>query len=190
MLIFAVLDNGSLQHKETVIDESLFNDIACGDKQAFCELYQKTRGAVFSYVLSFLRNQADAEDAMQDTYLRIRSAAHLYRPNGKPMAWIFTIARNVSLMKLRRHKKAATFIEKEAASGFDFSQIGDFEDRLVLETAFKALSEQECSIIILHAAAGLKHREIGELLGLSLSAVLSKYNRGIKKLRVQLEEIL
>ena len=40
---------------------------------------------------------------------------------------------------------------------------------------------------MLHAVSGLKHREVGELLGLPLSTVLSKYNRGIKKLRGQLE---
>lgn len=57
----------------------------------------------------------------------------------------------------------------------------------MLETAFQILSREECQIIMLHAVSGLKHREVGELLGLPLSTVLSKYNRGIKKLRGQLE---
>lgn len=82
MFIFAALDTEYRQQNGIEIDESLFKGIANGDKQAFCRLYQKTRGAVFSYALSFLRNQTDAEDVTQDTYLRIRSAAHLYRPNG------------------------------------------------------------------------------------------------------------
>lgn len=59
---------------------------------------------------------------------------------------------------------------------------------MVLETAFQVLSREECQIIVLHAVSGLKHREISEVLQIPLSTVLSKYNRGIKKLRKQLEE--
>ncbi len=72
----------------------------------------------------------------------------------------------------------------------DFSQIEHREDRIILETAFQVLSKEECQIIVLHAVSGMKHREIGELLHEPLSTVLSKYNRGIKKLRRQLEERL
>lgn len=69
----------------------------------------------------------------------------------------------------------------------DFGQITDREDRIVLETAFEVLSKEECQIIVLHAVSGMKHREIAELLDISVSTVLSKYNRGLKKLRGQLE---
>ena len=61
---------------------------------------------------------------------------------------------------------------------------------MVLKTAFELLSEEECRIIILHAVSGMRHREIGELLQLPVSTVLSKYNRGLKKLRRELEEKL
>ena len=59
-----------------------------------------------------------------------------------------------------------------------------------MKTAFEVLSEEECRIIILHAVSGMRHREIGELLQLPVSTVLSKYNRGLKKLRRELEEKL
>ncbi|MDE6108593.1 MAG: helix-turn-helix domain-containing protein, partial [Oscillospiraceae bacterium] len=47
--------------------------------------------------------------------------------------------------------------------------------------------EEERQIILLHAVSGLKHREIAELLEKPLSTVLSKYNRGLKKMKIQLE---
>ncbi len=186
MVLFAVLTSEA-PRQELLIEESLFPAIAQGEKDAFCALYQKTRGAVFSYALSLLRNQADAEDAMQDTYLKIRSAAHLYRPQGKPMAWIFTITRNVCLMKLRQQKRFAAFPVEEAQPAPEFQQIEDVEDRSVLMAAFRVLSQEESQIIFLHAVAGVKHREIGELLKLPLSTVLSKYRRGLKKLESELE---
>lgn len=110
MLVFAAVVNDGPQNKEIIeLDETIFYRIGAGDKEAFCELYAKTSNAIFSYALSILRNQQDAEDAMQETYLKIRSAAHLYQPEGKPMAWVFTIARNICLMKFRKKNMRLLF---------------------------------------------------------------------------------
>lgn len=191
MLVFAAVAYSKPEKRETItIDETIFYRISAGEKEAFCELYEKTGNAVFSYALSLLRNKEDAEDAMQDTFLKIRSAAHLYRPMDKPMAWIFTIARNVCLMKLRQQKRFSTVPVEEVGEQLDFREISDREDRIVLETAFRVLTAEECRIIVLHAVSGIKHREISEFFDLPLSTVISRYNRAIRKLRRQLEEIL
>lgn len=188
MLVFSALAYESPPDTKTLsIDEVLFYQIGKGDKMAFLKLYEQTRTAVYAYALSLLRNQSDAEDAMQDTYMKIRAAAHLYQPRGKPMAWIFTIARNICLMKFRQQKHLSSVPLENIKEGIDFHSIEDREDRIVLETAFQVLSQQERQIIVLHAVSGLKHREISELLQIPLSTVLSKYNRSIKKLRHQLE---
>lgn len=93
-------------------------------------------------------------------------------------------------MKFRQKKHDSSIPLEEVKENLDCSQIQEEEDRLILETAFRILSKEECQIIILHAVSGLKHREISGILHLPLSTVLSKYNRGIKKLRAQLEETL
>lgn len=184
MLVFAAVAYDTPPERETIeIDEDLFPQIGEGDKDAFCLLYELAGNAVFSYALALLRNREDAEDAMQETFLKIRAAAHLYAP----MAWILTIARNICMMKFRQAKRATVIPFEEIRENLECREIEDREDRIVLETAFRILSREECQIIMLHAVSGLKHREIGELLGLPLSTVLSKYNRGIKKLRGQLE---
>ena len=64
----------------------------------------------------------------------------------------------------------------------------DVEERLLLEAAFKQISDQERNIIVLHVLSGLKHREIAQILDLPLATVLSKYHRAIKKLKGLLEE--
>lgn len=188
MLVLAAVAYEKPPKKETIkIDEDLFNRIGQGEKEAFCKLYGQTCNAVYTYALSLLHNQQDAEDVMQETYLKIHSAAHLYTPMGKPMAWILTIARNICMMKFRQLKHSSVIPLEKIREELDFSQIEDSEDRIVLETAFQVLSREECQIIVLHAVSGLKHREISELLHLPLSTVLSKYNRGLKKLRNRLE---
>ena len=105
------------------------------------------------------------------------------------MAWVFTIARNLTISKLRFKSKndnsvTVTDIENDP----NFSYVTDSEDRLVLQAALKILSSEETEIIVLHAISGFAHREIAKSLGLPLSTVLSKYHRGLKKLKKYLIE--
>ena len=157
------------------------------DKEAFARLYTLAAPAVYSYALSILKHPAEAEDALQDTFLKLRSAAHLYEPQGKPMAWILTITRNICLMKLRQQRHLYALSPEELREEADFSPIQDLDDRLVLRTALQTLSDTECQIVVLHAVTGWKHREIAGMLQLPVSTVLSKYQRGLKKLRTELE---
>ena len=83
------------------IDESLIVRIGRDERDALEELYRLTERPLYSYVLAIVKNPHDTQDIVQETYLKIRSCAHLYRPQGKPMAWIFTIARNLALNFIR-----------------------------------------------------------------------------------------
>ncbi len=191
MLIFEAVVYETPVHQVGIdLDESLFTRIAAEDKAAFCELYRLCSSAVFSYALSILRNRTDAEDAMQDTFLKIRSAAHLYKPLGKPLAWIFTITKNISLMMYRSRTHVVQMPEEPAEPDLGLDQIESVEDRMTLEKAFTVLPEDTCQIIMLHAVSGMKHREIAGLLKMPLSTVLSKYRRGIKRLQSELEGML
>ncbi len=191
MLIFeAVLYETPVRQVGFQLDESLFLRIAAGEKEAFCTLYETCSSSVFAYALSILRNRDDAEDAMQDTFIKIKSAAHLYKPQGKPMAWIFTITKNVCLMMIRKNAHVVHLPEEDAQPDLGLDQIENAVDRMTLEKSFTVLPEDTCQIIMLHAVSGMKHREIAELLNLPISTVLSKYNRGIKRLQTELKEML
>ena len=191
MLIFeAVIYETPVQQAGIQLDESLFPRIAEEDKQAFCTLYETCASTVFAYALSILRNQADAEDAMQDTFLKIRSAAHLYKPQGKPMAWIFTITKNICLMMYRKRRHMVQMPEEPTEPDLGLDKIESVEDRMTLQKAFTVLPEDTCRIIMLHAVSGMKHREIADVLNIPISTVLSKYHRGIKRLQSELEGLL
>jgi RNA polymerase sigma-70 factor (ECF subfamily) len=155
---------------------------------AFEEFYRQTERVLYAYVLSTLKNHDDALDVVQDTYIKIRAAAHLYKPMGKPMAWVFTIARNLSISKLRFKTRNDSLEVDDIENDLTFSYITDNEDRLVLLAALKILSDEENQIILLHAISGFTHREIADSLGMKLSTVLSKYHRGLKKLKKYLTE--
>ena len=153
-----------------------------GNREAFGLLYAKTRGAVYALALSLLGDAHEAQDIAQDAYVRVWESAPSYRPQGSPMAWLLTVARNLARSRLRQSGRQ-TALDEEAwnaipAAAPDVSH----EDRLVLQDALARLGAEEGQIVLLHAVTGLKHREIAQLLELPLSTVLSKYHRGLKKL--------
>ena len=161
--------------------------IAAGEQDALADLYHKTRPAVYGFALSILKNEHDAEDVLHDAYLQIWQAAGSYQGQGKPMAWLLTITRNLSLMRIRSRDKVVDMPQEDwnmlAVEGSAVTA----EDRQVLTAALYGLTDQERRVVLLHAVSGLKHREIAQILEMPLATVLSKYHRALKKLRDLLE---
>ena len=191
MLLFAEILGGVESvnnNKEIPIDDNTIIEIGMSSKEAFEKFYYATDKVLYAYILSILKNHEDTMDVLHDTYIKIRSAAHLYKPMNKPMAWVFTIARNLAKTKITKNKRTLYSDNTEIENDLSFSYVTDVEDRMVLITVLKELTDEERSIILLHAVSGLKHKEIAEDLKLPLSTVLSKYNRGLKKLKNILEK--
>lgn len=170
------------EEKDRELDRLLLR-VGQGDREAFARLYNLTRGAVYALALSLLHDAHEAQDVAQDAFVRVWESAPAYRPQGSPMAWLLTIARNLALARLRRAGRQAQLGEEEwnAIPARDPGVTP--EDRQLLQQALAALGEEERQVILLHAVAGLRHREIARLLEKPLSTVLSKYHRGLAKLR-------
>ena len=120
--------------------------------------------------------------------MKIYQKAADYTSYDKPMAWIFTIARNFALMKIRDGKKEGSLEDDNDLPEQDFSIVEDLSERIILKTTINKLDDNERTILLLHAMAGLKNREIAELLDMSINTVLSKYNRTVRKMQKYLEE--
>jgi len=165
--------------------------VARGDQEAFQRLYHNTDKTIYGFILSIMRNPQDAEEIMQETYLKVWTSAGSYKSQGKPLAWMFTIARNLCYMKFRDQKHEADIglsDLSELETGEFCPQIEDAADKLVLYAALHILNEEERQIVLLHTTAGMKHREIAAALELPLATTLSKYNRAMKKLQKHLRE--
>ena len=160
---------------------------AGGDQDAIGQVYEHSRAAVYALALSLLKNRQDAEDILHDTYLQIFRVADRYDRQGRPLPWILTIARNQAKMLLRRRTYMETPVEElEFFEGED--PFLTAEDRIVLRAAMEQLEDDEREIIMLHAVAGLKHREIAAQLERPLATVISRYHRAIRKLKAIIEE--
>ena len=175
-----------IHERSRLEEERLLLLMKTGDQEAFRKLYERTARSIYSYALSILQQPQDAEEVMQDTYLTAWRQAARYETEGKPMAWLLTIARNLCYMRLRRQKDhpCVSYEELEQEEPGELcSRIELVPEKQMLLDALTALGEDERKIVLLHDAGNMKHREIAQLLGIPLSTVLSKYRRALKRLQ-------
>lgn len=88
--------------------EALIARVALADRAAFSALYAATSAKLFGLVLRVLKDRAEAEDVLQDIYIKIWHNAGRYRANGlSPMTWLITVARNAAIDRLRARPRVA-----------------------------------------------------------------------------------
>lgn len=182
MILFQTFHEESHASRDEHLD-SCIRLIADGSRDGLETLYRETSTAVYAYALSILKDPHDAEDVLQECYLRIYASAPGYLSAGKPMAWIMTIAKNLCLMHLRQRQRAVDLSPEDWNRYLEDNRQMDPDERIVLAQCMSRLSEQERQIVTLHAVAGFKHREIAQFLQIPLPTVLSKYHRSIQKLK-------
>ena len=151
------------------------------DESAFQQFYEYTQTIVFAYIMSIIKNYDDSKDIMQETYVKIYLASKHYQSMSKPLAWVYTIARNECYTHLRRKK-----ITEEYNDNVVLPQSMNENTRMILENLFGLLNDNERQIVIMHSLWGFKHLEISQLLQMPLSTVLSHYHRAMKKMKKEM----
>ncbi|MBY6046358.1 sigma-70 family RNA polymerase sigma factor [Vannielia litorea] len=92
--------------------EGMIARCALGDRAAFAALYQATSSKLFGICLRILRERSEAEDALQEVYLRVWRKAESYVAGGpSPMAWLSTVTRNLAIDRLRAKAPPADELE-------------------------------------------------------------------------------
>ena len=164
--------------------DNLMLHIARGDEVAFEELYNQTKSGLYSFILSICKNHHLAEDVMQNTYIRIRLSANMYKAGSNTLAWIYTIAKNLTFNELnkQKHELSIDFDDKGSKIGGQYT-IDDKVTSPLLNVMKKVLNESEAQIISLHLISGFKHREIAEMLDKPLGTVLWTYKNALNKIK-------
>lgn len=155
-----------------------------GDTEAIRLLYLRYKDNIFGYVLSFVRDQHEAEDITQQVFLKLMSVIGKYRPREVPFtSWLLRVARNVALDHIRRPR---SLLCEEVFDATDQSdQLGD-DRRRGLEQALKSLPEEQRNVIVLRHLVGLTPGEIAVRIGRSESAVHGLHHRGRRTLKREL----
>ena len=156
--------------------------ISEGDMGALTVIYDCMSRQMFALSISILRNYADAEDAMQETFLKVIQSIDTYRKNGNARAWLLSITRNTAMDILRKKKDSVGMDDVAVFS----KRLDDFSERIIIDEALMSLEQEEREIVVLKVVSGMKFREISEMIGLPLTTVQKRYQRTLKKLKTQL----
>jgi RNA polymerase sigma-70 factor (ECF subfamily) len=174
-------------------DEELVQRAQQDDERAFGELVRRYEHKVYSLALRMVRNPEDAEDVLQDTFLRAFRGIKSFKGNSTFSTWIYRIAANSALMRLRKKQLPTVSIEdaseREAPIAIADWKPGPVEQLLTQET-FRAMEDAVDSlpaefrqVFILRDVEELSNAEVAEILDLSVAAVKSRLHRA--RLRVR-----
>lgn len=160
--------------------------IARQDDVALGILYEELADPIFRFSLMILGDAYLAEDAMQNTFVKIMKNTKLYKRGTSPKSWIFTIVRNVSM---DLYKKKLPVVDDSILNSFpDDRSVENLADFISIRDAVNKLTIVEKEILSLYIFAGIKQIEIAKIMQISYIKVRSHYKYAIQKLRKELGE--
>jgi len=152
--------------------------------------------ALYSFALYLSRRPPDAEDLVQETYLRAFRFAHRFQPGTHLRAWLFQILRNTFLTFYRRESRELAVLDKEVVDGPD--EAWEVEVSLAapalagtvvdLERAIRELPEDFRSVLLLADLEGFTLAEVAEIMGTPVGTVKSRLFRARRLLRRRLSD--
>ena len=167
-----------------------------GDEQAFATLYQLHNKRVYSVCLRMTKDVAEAEDLAQEAFIQVFRNLNSFRGNSAFATWLYRIAVNTVLMKLRRRKSPPLLSLDEALSsdspslkrevGKDDLSLRGAIDRIALRRAIEELPGGARQIFELHEVEGYQHHEIAEQLQCSIGNSKSQLHKAKKSMRALL----
>lgn len=184
------------------IDQDLLRQIVLRDERALATFYDRHSRLVYSVALRVLRSAPEAEEVLQEAFVRVWSRASTYEPRlGSPPAWLTRIARNCAIDRLRARKVRqmvdAPQPEPDAASRPEPSTsitpdvvYAESTTAGVVRGALDALPPNQRTLIEAAFFDGYTHQELSERFGMPLGTVKARIRTGLLALRSQLVHAL
>ncbi len=153
--------------------------------------------SLYNAALRMARNDADAQDLVQETYIKAFRSFHTYRKEGNCKAWLFKILTNTFINKYRKEKRGPDWVDFEKVAPFHpsvregRSPEQEIFDQLLsddVEDALRKLPEEFRVAVWLSDMERLPYAEIAEVLDCPIGTVRSRISRGRKMLRERLYE--
>ncbi len=182
-------------------DEDLIEKFQNGDLYAFDLIVKRYKNQLLNFVYRFLGNAEEAEDLVQETFLRVYRNRKAYQKVAKFSTWIYTIAGNLAKTELRKRKRRKFFSisdlgynEKDYDISDDaFNPEKDVDGRMkeeIIHREIDELSPKFREVILLRDVQQLSYEEISQIVNIPLGTVKSRVNRGRLKLQEKLKHML
>jgi RNA polymerase sigma-70 factor (ECF subfamily) len=162
-----------------------------GDVRAFATLVDSYYARCLRFALHMLGSQADAEEAVQDTFVRVYTALPNYREQDAFEPWLFRILGNrcrTAGAKQRRHAEVVEYgeVPERATSAGHDSEIAWREE---IELALQSLPDEQREAFLMRHVEGLSYEDMSAATGAGLSALKMRVKRACDTLRVRLTEV-
>ena len=169
------------------------------DAREFAEIAEKHSNFVYNVAFKIMGNQHDAEEVAQDAFVSAFKAKDNFRGDAMPTTWLYRIATNAALMRIRKDKRGKAFAVSEdtrpdvASSTWDESPNDvtmnkELDNRI--DNAMVTLPEDLRVAVVLRDVQGLSNKEAAESVGVSLAALKARLHRGRISLRISLASCL
>lgn len=162
--------------------------VALRDRDAFRTLYARTSGKLFGVTLRILGTRSEAEDALQDVFVKVWQRAEAFRPEtASPMTWLITIARNTAIDALRARRPG----HKELDEAFELPDTAmtpeqsaiNTDDGNRIEDCMRQLKPERADAVRRAYVEGESYGELAERLGVPLNTVRTWLRRSLLALR-------
>jgi RNA polymerase sigma-70 factor (ECF subfamily) len=174
----------------------LLERLRAGEHGAFEDLVIAHQHQVFGVALRMLGNEADAQDAAQEVFLRAHQGMARFRGEARLSTWLYSIASRVCLSRLSRRRGRPARGGEEVLEripsphGNPGEALEEGELGAALLRAIADLAEERRIVVVLRDLEGLPYEEIAEILGLPLNTVRSRLHRARMELKDRLERFL
>ncbi|MGC3939098.1 sigma-70 family RNA polymerase sigma factor [Roseobacter sp. EG26] len=171
----------------------LIRRVASRDRAAFDQLYLVTSRKLFGVTLRMLKDRAEAEDALQEAYVRIWQKADRFRPGqAQPMSWLIAITRNLSIDRLRRRKAPSVpitdaFDIADTAPGPEAMTAHSMQ-RAQLDQCLEKLGARKAEAVQSAYIEGYSYQELADRFQIPLNTMRTWLRRSLLLLRDCLKE--
>ena len=170
-------------------DSVLARRAAEGDVEAYEALYRANVGRVFALCLRMSRDGREAEELVQDVFVKVWQKLGSFRAESAFSTWLHRVAVNVVIERMRGHGRWRERHDAEVdPNELESSRFTQLEGADVdLERAIGTLPERARLVFLLHDLEGHKHREIAEMTGIAVGTCKAHLHRARQLLRTRLE---
>ena len=195
----------AVESSSSEVDSGLLQRIATRDEAALAELYDRHSRLAYSVIMRILGSSSDAEEVLQETFIRVWSRADTYDALlGSPSTWLIRIARNRAIDRLRaRRARAKIAVEPAVHPGDDAPRSVEpvardtpetvLEDRATasaVRTALATLTPWQRVLIEAAFFEGYTHSELAIRFGVPLGTVKTRIRAGLAAMRGRLEQVI
>jgi RNA polymerase sigma-70 factor, ECF subfamily len=172
-------------------EATLIARIQAGDETALQELFELSKRQVYALAWHVLKNREDAEEVLQDTFVKLYQHNGFNPEYGSARAYLYAIARNEALMRLRAKgaRPQLSDIDIHDPNAHFHAALQNPDDKLLVEKALASLEATDAKLLKASFYWGYTHDELSEQTGLPLGTVKSRVRRALLRLRDLLGDI-